>query len=50
MAKYNLHLVFEPTKDGLTIMGYESNAETKDLLIKEIIHYLTIQTFEVENA
>ena len=48
MAKYNLHFVFEPTKQGLTIMGYESSAETKEDLLKEIIYDLTIQTFEVE--
>jgi hypothetical protein len=50
MAKYNLHFVFEPTKQGLTIMGYESTAKTKQELIDEIIHYTTIQTFEVENV
>jgi hypothetical protein len=48
MAKYNLHFVFEPTKDGLTVLGYESTARTKEQLIAEIIQELTIQTFEVE--
>jgi hypothetical protein len=50
MAKYNVKFVFEPTYEGMTILGYESNAKTKEDLIKEIIHYTTIQTFEVENA
>ena len=50
MAKYNIRFVFEPTKQGLTILDYESTAETKELLIKEIIYYTTIQTFEVENV
>jgi hypothetical protein len=48
MAKYNLHFVFEPTKQGLTVLGYESSARTKEQLTAEIIKELTIQTFEVE--
>jgi hypothetical protein len=50
MAKYNLYFVFEPTKQSLTILDYESSARSKEDLVKEIIHYTTIQTFEVENA
>jgi hypothetical protein len=50
MAKYNLYLVFEPTGQSLTVLDYESYADSKEDLIKEIIYDLTIQTFEVENA
>jgi hypothetical protein len=50
MAKYNIRFVFEPTLQGLTVLGYESSARTKEQLIAEIIQELTIQTFEVENA
>jgi hypothetical protein len=48
MANYNIKFVFEPTLQGLTVLGYESSAETKEDLLKEIIYDLTIQTFEVE--
>lgn len=48
MAKYNLHLLFEPTGQHITVLDYESGATSKENLIKEIIYDLTIQTFEVE--
>jgi len=50
MTKYNLYFVFEPTAQSLTVLDYESSATSKENLIKEIIHDLTIQTFEVENV
>jgi hypothetical protein len=50
MAKYNIKFVFEPTLQGLTVLDYESWADSKEDLIKEIIYNLTIQTFEVVNG
>jgi len=49
MAKYDIRFIFEPTYTGMTVLGYESNARTKEQLLAEIIQELTIQTFEVEN-
>lgn len=45
--KYNIKLVFEPTRDALEILNYDSMAKNQEELVAEILHYLTIQTFEV---
>lgn len=50
MAKYDIRFVFEPTGQELIAFGYESKATSKENLIKEIIHDLTIQTFEAKNV
>jgi hypothetical protein len=48
--QYNIKMVFEPTRQSLDILNYDSMARNKEELKAEILHYLTIQTFEVDNA
>lgn len=48
--KYNIKLVFEPTRDVIEVVNYDSTAKNAEELKAEILHYLTIQTFEVDNA